>query len=127
MTESKNEFIMRRTPLHMDILRDRHEDIPENALEFWARDYAEREYRTGRVYADPCHVEMGEIHVYDPSSTFSSGRTQGLNIRFGPAGPMVSIIAQSYEEARELAKGLVRALRTAGEWTEEDADEMYSA
>lgn len=124
MEESKEAFIARRLDYHKAVLREKHGDIPDNALDFWAKDAAEKEFRTGRVYADPVQVEQATISVYDPREQFSSGNAQGLNLRFNPGGPMVSVMSLSYPEARELAITLIARLITRGEWRQEDEESL---
>lgn len=119
MRISKQRFVSDRTPYHMDILRHQHPDAPDSALEFWAKDRAEKEYRTGRVYADPVQIEKAKINVYDPEAKFGSGEASGVNLRFNPAGPMVSIMSLSYKELRELVQDGLVLLKSTGEWNSE--------
>lgn len=119
MRESKAQFIKRRIPYHMDILRERHPDAPDRALDFWAEDAAEKEWRTGRVYSEPVCIEQGTVHVYDPKAKFGSGSADGVNLRFNPGGPMVSVMSLSYGELRELVSEGLAVLRATGEWISE--------
>lgn len=123
MKESRSQFIARRTDYHASIIREKHPDIPDRALYYWAKDAAEKEWRTGRVYADPVQVEHAKISVYNPAEKFGSGYADGLNLRFNPGGPMVSIISLSYAEGRELALALIIALQDSGNWDTDAAAE----
>jgi len=112
--ESKAQYIKRRLEHHRILLKERHKDIPDSALGYWAEQEAEKEYRQGRVYADPVVVQVAEIGVYDINEKFSSGKDQGVQLRFNPGGPMVSVMSLSFPELRELAIQAMYILEAEG-------------
>lgn len=121
MRPSKQRFIADRLDYHRNALRDKYPDMPESVVDHWAEREGEQEYRTGRVYADPVQIEVDKIHMYDPKENFGSGDATGMNLRFNPAGPMVSVMSLSFAEAKELAEDIITELRARGEWRAEDA------
>jgi hypothetical protein len=127
MRKSKQRFIGDRIPYHQAILAEKHPDVPLRALEYWAKDAAEKEYRKGRVYADPVQIESAEIHVYDQHASYGSGQDRGINLRFNPGGPMVSVMSLSYAEARELAIDLINHIDADGEWSSDLSAELPPA
>lgn len=100
--ESKAQYIARRMDYHKAVLKEKHQDIPDSALKYWAEQEAEKEYRQGRVYAEPVVIRATEIGVYDTTQRFASGKDRGVELRFNPGGPMVSVMSLSFAELLEL-------------------------
>lgn len=113
--ESKAQYIARRLDYHKAVLKERHHDIPDSALKYWAEQEAEKEYRQGRVYADPVVIQATEISVYDTTQKFAAGKDRGVHLRFNPGGPMVSIMQLSFAELRELVIDAMETLEEEGQ------------
>lgn len=125
MTNKRDQFIQEVYPKHLKAFQEQYPDASEQALAFWVTDASEKEWRVGRVYEQPAEVEITEINVYDPTASFTSGKAEGLHLRFNPGGPMVSITNMSFAEGKELALALITALKAVDCWTAEDEAEIY--
>jgi hypothetical protein len=106
----RTPYLIKRRGYHEATLRAAHPEIPEEALRNWAEFKAEQDWRTDRVYEDPVQIEQESIRVHGREA-----KVAGANLRFGPAGPMVSIISLSHAELRELALEAIDYLRARGE------------
>lgn len=111
----REQFIEDRTNHHRVVITAAHagEGIPEHAIEYWARQQAETDWRRTRVHDQPVEVAEGRVWTHDK-------HTDGVQLRFNPGGPMVSIMSLSYEELRELMVSGIKFLRAHDEWPNSD-------
>ncbi|HLY75930.1 MAG TPA: hypothetical protein VKU80_17555 [Planctomycetota bacterium] len=116
---SREGFIRTRTAYHKAHLLEQTKkfqargEIPDEALENWARYQAELDWKRKRVYDRPATLTPASVWQYDH-------REPGVNIRFNPDGPMVSVISLSFAELRELVLDGETFLDDLGEWTPDD-------
>lgn len=106
----REKYIEERTAHHKVVLSAAHagEGIPEHAIDYWAKQQAETDWKRNRVYDLPVEVSHGNVYTYDR-------HTPGAHLNFNPGGPMVSIQSLSYEELRELTMAALRFLEASDE------------
>jgi hypothetical protein len=114
-SEGRESFIARATERHKVAIVTEHggADIPERAIAMWARQQAETDWKRTRVYDHPVELASAEVWMHDHKEA-------GVELRFNPDGPMVSIMSLSHAELRDLARDAIAYLTARGEWSHAD-------